>query len=536
MDESLIQRLSSSPAGSQWRKIGISQHHGIALPLFSLHSRHSCGVGEYPDLVQLIDWCRDVGFNVIQLLPLNDNGPDTSPYCALSACALNPQFLGISHLPRAMEIDALRDIITEAQQLTTKTQRIDYKAVREKKRIFFREYYRLFGTEIAKQDDYKVFVQNNRFWLKEFSLFKALKIRYEWHAWEEWPSKFKNRSTSFYENPPTDLAIEADYHIFLQYLCFTQFSAVKKHAEDRGVFLKGDIPILINRESADVWHHRDLFNLDLAAGAPPDMYSAEGQNWGFPLYNWEAIAAQDYRWWIERLKAAEQLYHLYRIDHIVGFFRIWGIPFPLPAKDGHFVPADKMTWIPHGEAIMQVMLANSSMLPIGEDLGTVPPEVRVCLKNLGICGTKVMRWERRWEEDGGFIDPKEYAPESMTTLSTHDSETLELWWKNRPDESGRYADSLGWTYTPHLSQEQRLSILGASHHSGSLFHINLLQEYLALIPQMAWPNPEDERINFPGVVSDINWSYRFRPSIEEIVASKDLANFLKRIVPKIVNE
>ncbi|MEI8365236.1 MAG: 4-alpha-glucanotransferase [Parachlamydiaceae bacterium] len=530
-DVLLIQRLTASPAGTQWQKIGISSHHGIALPLFSLHSRHSCGIGEFPDLIPLIDWCHSLGFDLIQLLPLNDSEPDTSPYCALSAYALNPLLIGISSLPHAQEDKVLQQQITDLQLLTNKTQRINYPHVQEKKGAFFREYYRLHGGTITAQEEYRKFKEKNCFWLNDYALFKALKIRFQWQPWETWPSPFRDPAPSFYISPPQELATEADFHIFLQYLCFSQFAAVKKHSENTGVFIKGDIPILINRESADVWCHRNLFILDLAAGAPPDMYAKEGQKWGFPLYNWEAIASQGYRWWIERLAVATQLYHLYRIDHIVGFFRIWGIPLSLSAKEGHFVPEDQNTWIHHGEVIMRAMLANSSMLPIGEDLGTVPPEVRNCLKNLGICGTKVMRWERRWNEDGGFIDPRDYPPESMTTVSTHDSETVELWWKNQPEEAKQYADSQGWTYTPQLSQRQRFAILRASNQSSSLFHINLLQEYLALIPHMVWPDPVDERINIPGLISDINWSYRFRPSIEEITSS----NTLRQIVSLCVS-
>ena len=519
IDNNMVQNLTNSATGSQWKTIGIKNHHGIALPLFSLHSNKSCGIGEYLDLIPLIDWCQSIGFDVIQLLPLNDTGLETSPYSALSAYALNPIFLSLSQLPGGEETSSLKRQITELQIVTNRTQRVDYKSVQQRKDFFLREYYRLHGANITNQEDFKKFTKDNDFWLPQYALFKSIKIQQGWSSWEQWP---------VFDPPPSDV----NYHIFIQYLCFKQFASVKKHAEEKGVFLKGDIPILINRESADAWHHRNFFLLDLAAGAPPDMYSQEGQKWGFPLYNWDALASENYRWWIERLTVAANLYHIYRIDHIVGFFRIWAIPLSRPARDGHFVPEDRSTWIKHGETIMKVMVENSSMLPIGEDLGTVPPEVRVSLRNLGICGTKVMRWERRWEGDKSFIDPKEYIAESMTTVSTHDSETLEMWWKNQSEEAKLYANSVGWTYTPTLSKKQRFDILNSSHKSGSLFHINLLQEYLALFPEMVWPNPEDERINLPGVISDKNWSYRFLPSIEQIVSNEKLKqDMIKMISP-----
>jgi len=531
-DQNIIQRLNASATGTQWKKIGIRDHHGINVPLFSLHSQHSCGIGEYPDLIPLIDWCHAIGFDVIQLLPLNDTGPETSPYCALSAYALNPIHLGLSHLDHASENSSLNKQISELQQLTTRTQRVDYKSVQTRKDHFLREYYRLYGSTITAQNEYKTFKERQSFWLNDYALFKALKVQQGWHPWEEWPPFLRDPDPSFFSSPPANIKEEADYHIFLQYLCFMQFTNVKAHAEEKNVFIKGDIPILINRESADVWRHRNFFFLDIVAGAPPDMYSQEGQKWGFPLYNWDAIASQQYRWWIERLAVATNFYHIYRIDHIVGFFRIWGIPLQHTARDGRFIPEDTNTWIPHGETIMKVMLANSSMLPIGEDLGTIPPEVRVCLKTLGICGTKVMRWERRWNEDRGYINPKDYPKESMTTVSTHDSETLEIWWKKQTEEAKLYATTRGWTYDPTLTQQQRFAILQASHHSGSLFHINLLNEYLALFPNLVWPNPEDERINFPGTISDRNWSYRTLPFLEEITANAALKQNMTELLNK----
>ncbi len=272
----------------------------------------------------------------------------------------------------------------------------------------------------------------------------------------------------------------------------------------------------------------------MTAGAPPDMYSEKGQNWGFPLYNWAAMEQQGYSWWQQRLEVASQYYHLYRLDHIVGFFRIWGIPHGLEAKAGSFIPLDKSPskaiWVAHGRKILQMMLNFCSMLPIGEDLGTIPPEVRVCMREMGICGTKVMRWERWWDEDRRFLKPEEYIPESMTTVSTHDSEIVELWWQNNRDEARLYSAFKGWEYFEQLPDAQKKSILWDSHHTSSLFHINLLQEYLSLFPEMAWPNREDERINFPGLVSDKNWTYRFRPSIEKIIADKPLADMMRELI------
>lgn len=521
-----LEVILQTPAAKQWRSIGIKHHHGIALPLFSLHSEASCGIGEYPDLLQLIPWCRHIGLDVIQLLPLNDTGIDISPYSALSSNALNPIHLGLSRLPFVAGNADLQRQSSELKRYNN-SQRIQYPEVRQMKEQFLRAYYQQYASGFVARDNYQSFKKRYP-WLKGYALFKAIKIARQWEKWEEWPQELKALAAC--QHIPNELAVEVEFQIFVQYLCFLQLEEVKQYASQNSVLIKGDIPILINRESADVWFDPTLFHLDLGAGAPPDMYAEEGQKWGFPIYNWDALESQRHRWWIERLKAAEHCYHLYRIDHIVGFYRIWSIPLDMPAKQGFFVPKEQEKWIPQGEKIMQLMLANCSMLPIGEDLGVIPPEVRISLRHLGICGTKVMRWERNWNTDKTFIDPREYLPISMTTVSTHDSETLQLWWMNQPEESQAYADSRGWQYSHELTHWQRLDILKASHHSGSLFHINLLQEYLALIAGMTWPDPKDERINIPGIINDTNWTYRFRPSVEEITSNALLKQAITDII------
>lgn len=530
MKNDIKERLLKSSAGHQWQKLHIRDHHGVVIPLFSLHSQLSCGIGEYPDLLPLIDWCSQIHFDIIQLLPLNDTGLESSPYSALSAFALNPVHLGLASLPHINENDDFKKELQDLQALTRQTQRIDYKTIHLKKDNFLRAYYSLYGASIINSDAYRTFKQKQRFWLFDYAIFKALKIYHNWQSWEEWPESYRQPSQEFFARIPSNIAADADYHIFLQFLCFQQLEKAYRYADKQKIYLKGDVPILINRDSADVWRNPQFFKLEFAAGAPPDMYSEEGQKWGFPLYNWKALEQDHYHWWIKRLEVASQFYHLYRIDHVVGFFRIWAIPHGCTAKEGHYIPQEKHTWMHQGETIMKVMLASCPMLPIGEDLGNVPNEVRQCLRSLGICGTKVMRWERHWETDKSFIDPKSYIPESMTTVSTHDSDTLILWWKNSPDEAKDYAWFMGWSYTPELPKEQHFAILHTSHHSGSLFHINLLQEYLALVPGMTWPNPEDERVNFPGTISDNNWSYRFVPSLEEISGSKELEILMKQVL------
>ncbi len=304
---------------------------------------------------------------------------------------------------------------------------------------------------------------------------------------------------------------------------------MRQEASKSHVFLMGDLPILINRDSADVWLYRSSFNLDLAAGAPPDAYAAEGQNWGFPTPNGEVMEQNGYVWWGQRLTVAGNFYQLYRLDHVVGLFRLWSIPVGLPSDQGRFVPEDQNLWIPRGEKLLRFILEHSPLLPIGEDLGTIPPQVRATLNELGICGTKVMRWERYWDHGGAFIPIEQYSPISMTTVSTHDSEILEEWWKRHPEDARRFAEFKQWKYRPMLDPASQQAILYDSHHTASLFHINLLQEYLTLLPGLHWNSGEDERINVPGTISPRNWTYRFLPNLEQMVAHQGLRDLFKNL-------
>lgn len=523
-----IKSLLESEAGKGWQKIGVRQHHGVNVPLFSLHSNKSSGIGEFPDLLPLFSWCKSVGFDIVQLLPLNDTGHDQSPYNAISANALNPFHLGLSSLPYLDQHPELKSQLSELHKFNL-TNSIDYKNLYTKREEFLLKYFDVVFPLVQKTQDYQTFCLQNA-WLEGFALFKSIKISRNWESWENWPEELKNPTSTSYPRLLKKYEKQIAFHCFVQFFCFTQFQAIKKEANQQGIFLMGDIPILINYESADVWLNRVLFITNLTAGAPPDMYSEEGQNWGFPIYNWDELKKQNYHWWKERLNVASRLYDLYRIDHVVGFFRIWAIPLNYKGSKGRFIPEDKAKWIPQGKAIMEMMLEDSSMLPIGEDLGVVPPEVRICLLGLGICGTRVMRWERMWEQDKRFIKPEDYQPASLTTVSTHDSETLTLWWQNNPEEAKEYARFKGWIYEDFLSKDHLFEILRESHHTASLFHINLLQEYLALVPGLTSSNPEEERINLPGIISDKNWSYRFHPSVEELVSNKELSDIIYKLI------
>lgn len=438
---------------------------GICVPVFSLKTATSGGIGEYLDLIPLIDWAKARGLNLIQILPINDSGLDPSPYNLQSAFALNPLLIKWPGL--------------DAQGLN-ELSHIDYPAVRELKK-----------NEIKKcqipPEELNKFI-NDHPWVIEYAANK-----------------------------------EGEKSLLEQYLCYSQLKAVKAHADSQGITLMGDVPILVAQDSLDVKLHPELFITSLSAGAPPDNFNEAGQDWGFPLYDWEAAEKNHFTWWKARLKWAEEFYHHYRIDHIVGFYRIWATYYRGAIREGAFFPADKKKWIPQGEKILTTLMQATSMRPIGEDLGVVPTQIRASIQRLGIPGTKVMRWERRWDEDGGFIPFSEYPELSLTTVSTHDSEPLRLWWETCPEEAKEWAAFQGWIPTPTLSNQQLIEILKESHQTPSRYHVNQLVEYLSAVDGLHFNNTDWDRINRPGTLSDHNWAWRMKPTIEELGASEPLS-------------
>lgn len=335
-------------AKRHWERIGFRHHHGIAVPLFSLWTEKSTGIGEYLDLLPLIDWCQEVGFNAIQLLPLNDTQGEISPYSAISAYALNPVHLSLSALPG----------FDGKQFKKSSGGAVDYPAVLKFKDAFLRDLFRREGQHFMHGSRYQNFADKHP-WLEGFSLYKAIRMR-------------GDQALSEGKIEVNDALLEdSDYHSFVQYLCFEQMSEAKGYAEAKGILLKGDVPILIAERSADVVLNEEIFRIDLTAGVPPDAYCKDGQNWGFPLYDWDNAEDKILAWWKERLRVASGLYHLYRLDHVVGLFRIWGVPPGRKPTEGFFVPRDEKRWIPHGTKVIRSFLESCPLLPIAEDLGTV---------------------------------------------------------------------------------------------------------------------------------------------------------------------
>lgn len=526
--QDFLQSLSNVCTKKSWHRIGLHQHHGINVPLFALRTAKSSGLGEFLDLYLLIDWCSSIGFDIIQLLPLNDTGFESSPYNAISSTALNPIFLSLWALPYLDKYEELRDELVKFRKYKP-LQRIAYEAVLNAKLDFLGKYFQK-TFPLFRSDPGFVEFQKKHLWLKDYSLFKSLKDKYAHQGWSRWHPEIRNPSPSLLESLYKEHEEKMNFFTLLQYLCFEQLKSVKKYANEKNIFLKGDIPILISPESQDVWIFRKDFNLDYSAGSPPDMFTTEGQNWGFPIYRWDVVASDDFRWWNTRLQVASEFYDIYRIDHIIGFYRIWGIIRGESAIHGQFIPPDQLSAKIQGEMVLKKLTSFTDMLPIGEDLGADIDYIRESLLQLGIPGTKVPRWEKYRNTTHEFIPFNNYPKLSLTTLSTHDSDTLRQWWENNPSEAAAYAKLLHIPYQQTLNPEIRYKILKESHKTPSLFHINLLNEYLGIFEDLSWPNPNDDRINVPATISPSNWCYRLRPTLEDMIAHNDLKHTMRSLI------
>lgn len=296
---------------------------GIVLPLGSLRTARSGGVGEYPDLTVLGDLCVRCGLSFIQLLPVNDTGFQSSPYSALSAFALHPLYLRLADLPEAADFQS--DIRALAARFEGE-RRFPYPEILSAKLSLLRRIFDASAPAIRKDPTLAAWIGANP-WVREYAVFLGLKEENGGKSWKDWPA-LRDPSAgdveALWEEPGRrDGRL---FHAWVQMRCEEQFLAVSRALADRGVALKGDLPILMNDDSADVWAHRSWFRTDRIAGAPPDMFSELGQNWGFPIYDWEALAREDFAFWKGRLRQAEKFYGAYRIDHVLGFFRIWALP------------------------------------------------------------------------------------------------------------------------------------------------------------------------------------------------------------------
>jgi len=426
MFKNIYIELLNTPSKDKWQRIGLIRRAGIVLPLFSVYSRQSIGIADFLDLKLVCDWVKQLGMSIIQLLPLNDTGFNFRPYDCESGFALEPIYLNLNTLKGVNNLKFLEQIKSLKEKFPI-SGRINYEVKKEKLEILWQIFKE---TKDDLPTDFKEYQNKNSFWLRDYCLFKTIKEKYGQKSWEEWPSFLKDRLNL--DDFGRENKERIEFYAWLQWQAYTQLKEVKTYAEKNGIFLMGDLPLLVSRDSSDVWAKKDYFKLDLSSGAPPDMYYFKGQRWGMPTYNWDEISKNNYDYIIEKLRYAENFYDLFRIDHVVGIFRIWSIPIKEPLENaglnGFFDPKDENIWEEHGRKILSIMLENTSMLACAEDLGTVPKCSYKVLKELGIPGIEVLRWNKDWQKTYDFKKPQEYRTLAIACLSTHDSSNIEAWW------------------------------------------------------------------------------------------------------------
>lgn len=330
--------------------LGLWKGAGVSVPVFSLHSDTSFGVGEFNDLVKFLAWAKKTGLKMVQVLPVNEtiashNWLDSYPYKAISVMALHPLYLNLEKIGKLKNRKLMAEFEKKRKELNSKGI-VDYPEVLKVKSSYYKLIYDQDGEKLFQTDDYREFFNRNKDWLVPYAAFVFLRDRMNSPDFRQW-GKYRVYDRKMIEklcSPDSENWIDISVHYFIQYHLDRQLKEAADFARDNGIILKGDIPIGVSPNSMEAWTEPSLFNLDAQAGAPPDDFAVRGQNWGFPTYNWEQMAKDNYRWWTRRMEKMSEYFDTYRIDHILGFFRIWEIPMDaVEAILGYFNPALPLT-------------------------------------------------------------------------------------------------------------------------------------------------------------------------------------------------
>jgi 4-alpha-glucanotransferase len=485
------------------------------IPLFSIPSERSWGVGEIGDIAAIARWLEAGGQRILQLLPINEMPPgESSPYSALSAMAIDPQFVTLDAVEdfealggeARLEPD-LRDRLAAVRIAPT----IQYAAVRQLKHVVLRRCFAHFrdaewNNDTGRAATFRAYIADQAWWLEEYALFRALHARHDERSWTDWPEPLRSRQPAALEAARADLAEEILFRQYVQWIAGSQWSVARDRAGSVALF--GDLPFMVSGDSADVWARQDEFRMDASVGVPPDAFSATGQDWGLPVYRWDVLAQRDFDWLRDRARRNADLFDGYRVDHLVGFYRTYFRP-----RDGsppQFTPADEEAQQALGERALGVFRAPGSEI-IAEDLGVVPEFVRASLIRLSVAGYKVFRWERQWNVAGQpFSDPADYPAVSVAASGTHDTEPMVIWWEEAPREereaiaaipsvrSRLTEDDRAGLDAPGLSHAIHEALLEALYASGSDTLILPIQDIFG------WR----DRVNHPGTVGEGNWTWR----------------------------
>lgn len=461
---------------------------GISVPLFSLASSQGWGIGELGDLPMFARWLSEAGQSIIQILPIHEMPPiETSPYSAMTAMAIDPIYVTMAHVPDFAGLGA-ELAMDGAEQAEVKrlrdTPRIEYAAIRWLKEKWLRRSFdRFLRLEVSRGTSrsarFDAFVAAQSWWLDEYALFRSLHALHEELPWTKWPEPLSRADSKAIAEVREHLRNEMVYRSYLQWIAAEQWAEAKRLSWPVRVF--GDLPFMISADSPDVWARQHEFRFDATIGVPPDAFSETGQDWGLPPWRADVMAQRDFTWMRARARRYADLYDGFRIDHLVGLYRMYVRPIDKPPADAFFDPADERSQIALGETLVGILRSGESRPDvIAEDLGSIPPFVRESMARLDLPGLKVLRWERHWDRDGTPpIDPAEFPERSVATTGTHDIEPL----ASTPDGD---------------TEEKRSAVLRSLLSAGSILTLIPLQDVFG------WT----DRINTPAVVNDINWTWR----------------------------
>lgn len=524
---------------------------GILTPVFALRTKGCLGIGDTQALIEFIDWAAAVGFQVVKLLPISETGTNNSPYSAISSVALDYTLLRISpeKIPH-LEPQKYRELaeIVDLQEV-----RVDYSRVRKLKLQLLEAAYEGFlqADKSNRGEGFGKFQDEHKGWLDEYTLFRVLLEVHGSEMWDGWPEGQRDfvSALEFLDSLDDEeralIERRRTFFSYVQWMAFGQWEDVRKHAAAKGVRLMGDIPFGLNYYSADVWAKPHLFCSGLYGGTPQEaVFSHDrflqqwGQNWGIPVYDWEVMSSDDFAWWRQRVRITRRFFDLFRIDHILGFYRVYTFPWPpqmnakyldrsaaeVEAELGNlpgFKPradntAEHMRMNQEdGERLLRVVLEEAGAgNVVGEDLGMVPDYVRPSLRKLGIAGYKVPQWEKHTEDE--LISGERYERLSLATFATHDHEPLRAMWETLVRDEG--ADSqtrrrvllhfighsceVNASFTPEL----HLAFLRAIFASNSWLAVIMITDVLAL----------SDRINLPGVEGNQNWTFRMPVPVADL--------------------
>ena len=535
---------------------------GILVPLFALRVENDLGIGDLGALREFIDWAAEIGFKLVQLLPINETGTDNSPYNAISAMAIEPTTLHLAaNSPEDLTREDFHAVIADVDLARLRRDGVKYRQVKKLKRRLLEKAFANFSQRAGEERKlrFRRFCEEEAAWLDDYTFFRVLMEQNEESAaWTRWPAEHQSikKVLAWLRDLPQDrqaaIKERQNFFSYVQWTAHQQWREIKSYAEEREVALMGDIPFGVSYYSADVFARPDEFALDWSGGAPPEPYFKDdeftqkwGQNWGIPLYRWDRMRANNFEWWRERVRAVRRIFHLFRIDHVLGFYRIYAFPWR-PRKNKQFLPLDRKQMLertggraPHfaprddetpenreankreGEEYLRVILEEAGATRvIGEDLGMVPDYVRPSLRSLGIAGFKIPQWEVHNEQ----VTPgNKYERLSVATYTTHDHKPIRALWEEAFEHP---------TLTSEQSRFDLAKIAAFAGLDPKIDRIDFEKDFYpaimeALLKSEAWIAivmitdllARKYRFNVPGTAANLNWTRRMQRRVAQLRAS-----------------